>query len=74
MSQLIIIFQLTSFLFLLQFDGFIDLDGYDAIAMRLRGDGRCYISTVSFMRILTFPFTPVETANVVREKGCYAKP
>ncbi|WZY98047.1 hypothetical protein YC2023_070376 [Brassica napus] len=28
-----------------KFDGFIDLDGYDAIAMRLRGDGRCYIST-----------------------------
>ncbi|KAL0694712.1 hypothetical protein Bca4012_061892 [Brassica carinata] len=29
-----------------KFDGFIDLDGYDAIAMRLRGDGRCYISTI----------------------------
>ncbi|CAN8292886.1 unnamed protein product [Cochlearia groenlandica] len=29
-----------------KFDGFIDLDGYDAIALRLRGDGRCYISTI----------------------------
>ncbi|CAF2064390.1 hypothetical protein HID58_073103 [Brassica napus] len=28
-----------------KFDGFIDLDGYDSIAMRLKGDGRCYIST-----------------------------
>lgn len=32
----------------IQFNGFIDLDSYDTIAMRLRGDGRCYISTVSF--------------------------
>jgi hypothetical protein len=31
---------------LFQFDGFIDLDAYDTIAMKLRGDGRCYISTV----------------------------
>jgi len=31
----------------LQFDGFIDLDSYDTIAMKLKGDGRCYISTVS---------------------------
>ncbi|KAG2321777.1 hypothetical protein Bca52824_014990 [Brassica carinata] len=29
-----------------KFDGFIDLDGYDSIAMRLKGDGRCYISTM----------------------------
>ncbi|CAH2066925.1 unnamed protein product [Thlaspi arvense] len=29
-----------------KFDGFIDLDGYDSIALRLRGDGRCYISTI----------------------------
>ncbi|KAF3519150.1 hypothetical protein DY000_02063730 [Brassica cretica] len=28
-----------------KFDGFIDLDGYDSIAMRLKGDGRCYVST-----------------------------
>ncbi|XP_056849431.1 probable complex I intermediate-associated protein 30 isoform X1 [Raphanus sativus] len=32
-----------------KFDGFIDLDGYDSIAMRLKGDGRCYISTMSLM-------------------------
>ncbi|KAF3327016.1 putative complex I intermediate-associated protein 30 isoform X1 [Carex littledalei] len=29
-----------------RFDGFIDLDSYDTIAMRLCGDGRCYISTI----------------------------
>ncbi|KAJ3676603.1 hypothetical protein LUZ60_004015 [Juncus effusus] len=29
-----------------KFDGFIDLDSYDTIAMRLKGDGRCYISTI----------------------------
>nr|CAB3478177.1 unnamed protein product [Digitaria exilis] len=29
-----------------QFDGFIDLDAYDTIAMKIKGDGRCYISTV----------------------------
>ncbi|XP_016551664.2 probable complex I intermediate-associated protein 30 isoform X3 [Capsicum annuum] len=28
-----------------KFDGFIDLDGYDTIALKLKGDGRCYIST-----------------------------
>lgn len=35
--------------FTLQFDGFIDLDSYDTIALKLKGDGRCYISTVSFV-------------------------
>ncbi|GAB4834653.1 hypothetical protein Ancab_032916 [Ancistrocladus abbreviatus] len=29
-----------------KFDGFIDLDAYDTIALKLRGDGRCYISTI----------------------------
>ncbi|XP_078152424.1 NADH:ubiquinone oxidoreductase intermediate-associated protein 30 isoform X3 [Carex rostrata] len=29
-----------------RFNGFIDLDSYDTIAMRLCGDGRCYISTI----------------------------
>lgn len=29
-----------------KFDGFIDLDAYDTLAFRLRGDGRCYISTI----------------------------
>ncbi|PIA62804.1 hypothetical protein AQUCO_00200670v1 [Aquilegia coerulea] len=29
-----------------KFDGFIDLDPYDTIAMKLKGDGRCYISTI----------------------------
>lgn len=33
----------------LQFDGFLDLDAYDTIALKLKGDGRCYISTVSFL-------------------------
>ncbi|XP_077234496.1 putative complex I intermediate-associated protein 30 [Tasmannia lanceolata] len=29
-----------------KFDGFIDLDAYDTLAFRLKGDGRCYISTI----------------------------
>ncbi|KAI9119759.1 hypothetical protein K1719_009148 [Acacia pycnantha] len=29
-----------------KFDGYIDLDSYDTIAMKLKGDGRCYISTI----------------------------
>ncbi|XP_047327730.1 probable complex I intermediate-associated protein 30 [Impatiens glandulifera] len=29
-----------------KFNGFIDLDGYDVISLKLRGDGRCYISTI----------------------------
>uniref|UniRef100_M4EB21 NADH:ubiquinone oxidoreductase intermediate-associated protein 30 domain-containing protein n=1 Tax=Brassica campestris TaxID=3711 RepID=M4EB21_BRACM len=43
-----------------KFDGFIDLDGYDAIAMRLRGDGRCYISTIPLARYL-----PTWRGNVI---------
>ncbi|KAM0947962.1 putative complex I intermediate-associated protein 30 [Dioscorea sansibarensis] len=27
-------------------DNFIDLDAYDTIALKLKGDGRCYISTI----------------------------
>lgn len=42
------------FLASLQFDGFIDLDSYDTIAMKIKGDGRCYISTVSALS-LKFP-------------------
>ncbi|RZC69924.1 hypothetical protein C5167_033040 [Papaver somniferum] len=26
------------------FDGYIDLDAYDTLAMKLKGEGRCYIS------------------------------
>nr|KAJ0192661.1 hypothetical protein LSAT_V11C800390120 [Lactuca sativa] len=29
-----------------KFDGFIDLDPYDTIALKIRGDGRSYISTI----------------------------
>ncbi|KAL7258706.1 hypothetical protein ACSBR1_004751 [Camellia fascicularis] len=29
-----------------KFDGFIDLDAYDTIALKVKGDGRCYISTL----------------------------
>ncbi|KAG0496096.1 hypothetical protein HPP92_000787 [Vanilla planifolia] len=29
-----------------KFDGFMDLDAYDMVTMKLRGDGRCYISTI----------------------------
>nr|POE89022.1 putative complex i intermediate-associated protein 30 [Quercus suber] len=28
------------------FDGFIDLDSYDTVALKVKGDGRCYISTI----------------------------
>ncbi|XP_050104447.1 probable complex I intermediate-associated protein 30 isoform X3 [Malus sylvestris] len=30
-----------------KFDGYIDLDPYDTIALKVKGDGRCYISTVT---------------------------
>lgn len=29
-----------------KFDDYIDLEPYDTIALKLRGDGRCYISTI----------------------------
>ncbi|KAL0547386.1 hypothetical protein IC582_017319 [Cucumis melo] len=29
-----------------KFDGYFDLDSYDSIAMKVKGDGRCYISTI----------------------------
>ncbi|KAK4427434.1 putative complex I intermediate-associated protein 30 [Sesamum alatum] len=29
-----------------KFDGFIDLDAYDTLALKVKGDGRCYISTI----------------------------
>ncbi|KAJ4826818.1 hypothetical protein Tsubulata_016039 [Turnera subulata] len=29
-----------------KFDGFIDLDAYDTLALKLKGDGRSYISTI----------------------------
>ncbi|KAL8159980.1 hypothetical protein V2J09_001517 [Rumex salicifolius] len=29
-----------------KFDGFIDLESYDTIALKLKGDGRSYISTI----------------------------
>lgn len=29
-----------------KFDGFIDLESYDTIALKVKGDGRCYISTI----------------------------
>ena len=45
-SQYVDSVLLTSCDSLFQFDGYIDLDSYDTIAMKLRGDGRTYISTV----------------------------
>ncbi|KAF5946531.1 hypothetical protein HYC85_016759 [Camellia sinensis] len=36
-----------------KFDGFIDLDAYDTIALKVKGDGRCYISTHTVMQIYT---------------------
>ncbi|XP_062087904.1 probable complex I intermediate-associated protein 30 isoform X4 [Humulus lupulus] len=29
-----------------KFNGFIDLDPFDTVAMKIKGDGRCYISTI----------------------------
>ncbi|KAG1338863.1 putative complex I intermediate-associated protein 30 [Cocos nucifera] len=46
-----------------KFDGFIDLDAYDTIAMRLRGDGRCYISTIPLHRYL-----PTWRGNIISAK------
>ncbi|XP_078152423.1 NADH:ubiquinone oxidoreductase intermediate-associated protein 30 isoform X2 [Carex rostrata] len=43
-----------------RFNGFIDLDSYDTIAMRLCGDGRCYISTIPLDRYL-----PTWRGNVI---------
>ncbi|CAO2178414.1 unnamed protein product [Urochloa humidicola] len=37
---------MRGYTFVFQFDIFIDLDAYDTIAMKIRGDGRCYISTI----------------------------
>lgn len=38
-------------LYVLQFDGFIDLDSYDTIALKIKGDGRSYISTVNSLSL-----------------------
>ncbi|CAN0914305.1 Probable complex I intermediate-associated protein 30 [Linum grandiflorum] len=43
-----------------KFDGFIDLDSYDTIAMKLKGDGRSYISTIPLTRYL-----PTWRGNVI---------
>ncbi|KAL2903019.1 putative complex I intermediate-associated protein 30 [Bienertia sinuspersici] len=43
-----------------KFDGFIDLDSYDSIALKLKGDGRCYISTIPLARYL-----PTWRGNVI---------
>ncbi|KAH9713820.1 CIA30 domain-containing protein [Citrus sinensis] len=55
-----------------KFDGFIDLDSYDTIAMKLKGDGRCYISTVSFLSPFTeneMEETRIYTENWVNSPG-----
>ncbi|RXH67607.1 hypothetical protein DVH24_027754 [Malus domestica] len=43
-----------------KFDGFIDLDPYDTIALKVKGDGRCYISTIPLARYL-----PTWRGNVI---------
>lgn len=53
--------------FFLQFDGFIDLDGYDTIALKLKGDGRCYISTVSSCVLSLFGCLHASDAHVFNE-------
>lgn len=44
-----VIYAMNKYRCFVQFDGYIDLDPYDTIAVKLKGDGRCYISTVSFL-------------------------
>lgn len=39
------------FVYLLQFDGFIDLDAYNTIALKLKGNCRCYIYTVRYVAL-----------------------
>ncbi|PON45129.1 NADH:ubiquinone oxidoreductase intermediate-associated protein [Trema orientale] len=46
-----------------KFDGFIDLDPYDTIALKIKGDGRCYISTIPLAQYL-----PTWRGNVIDAK------
>jgi len=46
-----------------QFEGYLDLDPYDTLALRVRGDGRCYISTIPLSRYL-----PTWRGNVMDSK------
>ncbi|KAL9274899.1 putative complex I intermediate-associated protein 30 [Drosera capensis] len=46
-----------------KFDGFLDLDAYDTIALKFRGNGRCYISTIRLARYL-----PTWRGNVIDEQ------
>ncbi|XP_028065763.1 probable complex I intermediate-associated protein 30 isoform X2 [Camellia sinensis] len=41
-----------------KFDGFIDLDAYDTVALKVKGDGRCYISTEEDNSWQAFVFVP----------------
>ncbi|GAV61410.1 CIA30 domain-containing protein [Cephalotus follicularis] len=38
-----------------KFDGFIDLDAYDTVALKLRGDGRCYLSSIYTENLINSP-------------------
>ncbi|XP_021902917.1 probable complex I intermediate-associated protein 30 isoform X2 [Carica papaya] len=45
-----------------KFDGFIDLDAYNTIALRLKGDGRCYISTIYTENWVNSPGQPEDNS------------
>ncbi|XP_026405424.1 probable complex I intermediate-associated protein 30 isoform X1 [Papaver somniferum] len=45
-----------------QFDGYIDLDAYDTLAMKLKGDGRCYISTIYTENWVNHPGQPEDNS------------
>lgn len=40
-----------------QLEGYLDLDPYDTLALRVRGDGRCYISTIHTENWVNVPGT-----------------
>ncbi|XP_026405425.1 probable complex I intermediate-associated protein 30 isoform X2 [Papaver somniferum] len=45
-----------------KFDGYIDLDAYDTLAMKLKGDGRCYISTIYTENWVNHPGQPEDNS------------
>ncbi|KAF2300919.1 hypothetical protein GH714_018282 [Hevea brasiliensis] len=65
-----------------KFDGFIDLDAYDTIALKLKGDGRCYISTIYTENWVNSPgqlednswqsfvFVPEDNWYIAKSKAC----
>lgn len=60
------------------FDGFIDLEAYDTIAFKVKGDGRCYISTIYTENWVNFPGRMEDNSwqafvSVPKDGWCIAK-